>query len=101
MASDVRGPVATTTTPSVGSSIASCLITFTLGCDSSQAVTCAENSRLSTANACPAATLVLSAHSSTMEPRARISCFSRPGAVASLSEPSELLHTNSAKPGVE
>ena len=59
-------------------------------------VTYAEKASLSTAKAPPAGTLVAAAACIVSEPSNRISALSRPQALSSASDLSELLHTNSA-----
>src|SRR4051794_13811401 len=70
------------------------------GCDAIASVTRDENKSRSTASAAPAGTRVSSAARMISDPRRRISSFSRPTALSSLSPRNEFEQTSSAKPSV-
>ena len=94
--SDVNGPEAKITVPSVGIDVTSSWCTVILGWLFILSVTIALNRWRSTAKAPPAGTAVASAHSIINEPNRRISSFSRPTAFSILPARKELLQTSSA-----
>ncbi len=102
-ASDVSGPVATMTGAAGshrGIAVTSSRHTVMRGWLAiASVIVCANRSR-STASAAPAGTRLSSAARMTSEPRRRISSFSRPTALSSLSPRNELLHTSSARRSV-
>ena len=70
------------------------------GCDAIASVTRDENRSRSTASAAPAGTRASSAHRMMSDPSRRISSFSRPTALSSLSPRKEFEQTSSARPSV-
>ncbi len=100
-ASEVSGPVAMITGPpasaAAGMAVTSSRSTSMSGCAPMAAVTAAANRPRSTASAAPAGTRVASAQRMMIEPRRRISSFSTPTALSSLSPRKLLEQTSSAR----
>ena len=95
--SEVKGPLAIITILSFGISINSSSIISIFSVFFKILVTSSEKPSLSTASACPAGTLFLSATSINNEPKILNSSFISPEAFSKLSLPKELLQTNSEK----
>src|SRR5215210_747606 len=97
MASEVRGPVAITTSASAGISVTSSRRSSMRGWPAIAAVTRAPKRSRSRARALPAGTEALRAMPMISDPKASISRLRRPAAWKGSSLRSELLHTSSAR----
>ncbi len=98
-ASEVSGPVATTTSPG-GSDSTSPTARSSPGAEASARSTPAEKRSRSTASASPAGTRARSASPRMTDPSRRSSACSSPMGVSGLSDRRLLLHTSSAGPSV-
>src|SRR5262245_16518961 len=102
-ASDVSGPVATITgerSLDSGIAVTSSRTMVISGCADNAVVIVSEKRSRSTASAAPAGTRLASAARITTDPSRRISSFSRPTALSSLSPRKEFEQTSSARRSV-